>query len=126
MLWQKIKYVIDNLSDKDEEEKNGIIFSRRKFLISLPALVVVPKLVEGVRVNYTALSLEPPLKFSAYIGDEFCGVSDEFPKIELKEFSDFISPGAIELNRYQSEIMNLVKRNSVFGQRFPVERRKRK
>lgn len=46
MKWKKIKYLIDNISKKDDEEK--IKLSRRTFLIGLPTLVVVPKLIEEV------------------------------------------------------------------------------
>lgn len=39
---------------------------------------------------------------------------DEFPKIELTNSADFLAPGAIEINRYQVEIFNLVKRQNPF------------
>jgi len=38
--------------------------------------------------------------------------------IDLHAAADFIGPGAIEVNRYQTEITDLVRRRGVFGQRI--------
>jgi hypothetical protein len=37
--------------------------------------------------------------------------------LDLHAAADFLGPGAIEVNRYQSEITDIVRRRSVFGQR---------
>jgi len=36
----------------------------------------------------------------------------------MQAAADFLGPGAIETNKYQSEIFDLVKRRGVFGQRI--------
>ncbi len=38
--------------------------------------------------------------------------------IDLNAAADFIGPGAVEVNRYQSEITDIVRRRGVFGQRI--------
>ncbi|HUS19506.1 MAG TPA: hypothetical protein VMZ25_07630, partial [Terriglobales bacterium] len=38
--------------------------------------------------------------------------------IDLHAAADFIGPGAVEVNRYQTEITDLVRRRGVFGQRI--------
>src|SRR3954468_12741704 len=38
--------------------------------------------------------------------------------LDLNAAADFMGPGAIEINRYQSEITDIVKRRGVFGQRI--------
>ena len=38
--------------------------------------------------------------------------------IDLNAAADFIGPGALEVNRYQSEITDIVRRRGVFGQRI--------
>ena len=38
--------------------------------------------------------------------------------IELAAAADFMGPGAVEVNRYQSEITDIVRRRGVFGQRI--------
>jgi hypothetical protein len=38
--------------------------------------------------------------------------------VDLAAAADFLGPGAIEVNRYQSEITDLVRRRSAFGQRI--------
>lgn len=46
-MWKKIKYLIDNLTDKEDQElKDKNIQSRRKFLFTLPALVTVPLILK--------------------------------------------------------------------------------
>ena len=37
--------------------------------------------------------------------------------LDLRAAADFLGPGAVEINRYQSEITDLVRRRGVFGQR---------
>src|SRR6185369_8048810 len=37
--------------------------------------------------------------------------------IDLSAAADFIGPGAVEVNRYQNEITDIVRRRGVFGQR---------
>src|SRR5438045_7135002 len=37
--------------------------------------------------------------------------------MDLAAAADFLGPGAIEVNRYQSEITDIVRRRGVFGQR---------
>lgn len=37
--------------------------------------------------------------------------------IDLNAAADFLGPGAIEINRYQTEILDIVRRRGVFGQR---------
>ena len=37
--------------------------------------------------------------------------------IDLNAAADFLAPGAVEVNRYQSEIFDIVRRRGVFGQR---------
>src|SRR5689334_25394002 len=38
--------------------------------------------------------------------------------IDLSAAADFIGPGAVEVNRYQNEITDIVRRRGVFGQRI--------
>src|SRR5436305_5599217 len=38
--------------------------------------------------------------------------------IDLSAAADFMGPGAVEINRYQSEITDIVRRRGVFGQRI--------
>ena len=38
--------------------------------------------------------------------------------LDLHAAADFLGPGAVEVNRYQTEIMDLVRRRGVFGQRI--------
>ena len=38
--------------------------------------------------------------------------------LDLRAAADFLGPGAVEINRYQSEITDLVRRRGVFGQRI--------
>ena len=38
--------------------------------------------------------------------------------IDLNASADFLGPGAIEVNRYQTEIFDIVRRRGVFGQRI--------
>ena len=38
--------------------------------------------------------------------------------IDLSAAADFLGPGAVEVNRYQSEITDIVRRRGVFGQRI--------
>src|SRR5919199_1212516 len=38
--------------------------------------------------------------------------------IDLSAAADFMGPGAIEVNRYQTEITDIVRRRGVFGQRI--------
>jgi hypothetical protein len=38
--------------------------------------------------------------------------------IDLRAAADFLGPGAVEVNRYQSEITDIVRRRGVFGQRI--------
>jgi len=38
--------------------------------------------------------------------------------IDLHAAADFIGPGAVEINRYQSEITDIVRRRGIFGQRI--------
>jgi hypothetical protein len=38
--------------------------------------------------------------------------------IDLRAAADFMGPGAIEINRYQTEIFDIVRRRGVFGQRI--------
>ncbi len=38
--------------------------------------------------------------------------------IDLHAAADFLGPGAVEVNRYQSEITDIVRRRGVFGQRI--------
>src|SRR3954454_21857520 len=38
--------------------------------------------------------------------------------LDLHAAADFMGPGAIEINRYQSEITDIVRRRGVFGQRI--------
>jgi len=37
--------------------------------------------------------------------------------IDLSAAADFLGPGAVEVNRYQNEITDIVRRRGVFGQR---------
>ena len=37
--------------------------------------------------------------------------------IDLQAAADFLGPGAIEVNRYQTEIFDIVRRRGAFGQR---------
>src|SRR3954468_705363 len=38
--------------------------------------------------------------------------------LDLHAAADFLGPGAVEVNRYQSEITDIVRRRGVFGQRI--------
>ncbi len=38
--------------------------------------------------------------------------------LDLHAAADFMGPGAIEINRYQSEITDIVRRRGIFGQRI--------
>ncbi len=38
--------------------------------------------------------------------------------IDLHAAADFLGPGAVEINRYQTEITDIVRRRGVFGQRI--------
>src|SRR5205814_9869381 len=38
--------------------------------------------------------------------------------LDLSAAADFLGPGAVEVNRYQSEITDLVRRSNPFGQRI--------
>ena len=38
--------------------------------------------------------------------------------VDLMAAADFLGPGAIEINRYQTEIFDIVRRRGVFGQRI--------
>lgn len=38
--------------------------------------------------------------------------------LDLHAAADFLGPGAVEINRYQTEIMDIVRRRGVFGQRI--------
>src|SRR3954452_15988704 len=38
--------------------------------------------------------------------------------VDLHAAADFMGPGAVEINRYQSEITDIVRRRGVFGQRI--------
>src|ERR1700761_3861185 len=38
--------------------------------------------------------------------------------VEISASADFLGPGAIEVNRYQSEILDLIRRRYVLGQRI--------
>ncbi len=38
--------------------------------------------------------------------------------IDLHAAADFMGPGAIEVNQYQTEILDIVRRRGVFGQRI--------
>src|SRR2546421_9742507 len=38
--------------------------------------------------------------------------------LDLAAAADFLGPGAVEINRYQSEITDIVRRRGVFGQRI--------
>src|SRR3954469_4255283 len=38
--------------------------------------------------------------------------------IDLLAAADFMGPGAVEVNRYQTEITDIVRRRGVFGQRI--------
>ena len=38
--------------------------------------------------------------------------------LDIHAAADFLGPGAVEVNRYQSEITDLVRRRGVFGQRI--------
>ena len=38
--------------------------------------------------------------------------------MDLAAAADFLGPGAVEVNRYQSEITDLVRRRGIFGQRI--------
>src|SRR5579884_3379613 len=38
--------------------------------------------------------------------------------LDLHAAADFIGPGAVEVNRYQTEITDIVRRRGVFGQRM--------
>lgn len=55
MIWKKIKYLIDNIAGKDEEEKQGLVLSRRSFFFTVPALIVAPKLKDIVEFGPSPL-----------------------------------------------------------------------
>ena len=38
--------------------------------------------------------------------------------VDLHAAADFMGPGAIEVNQYQTEILDIVRRRGVFGQRI--------
>ena len=38
--------------------------------------------------------------------------------LDLHAAADFLGPGAIEINRYQTEIFDIVRRRGIFGQRI--------
>ena len=38
--------------------------------------------------------------------------------LDLHAAADFIGPGAVEVNRYQNEITDIVRRRGIFGQRI--------
>ncbi len=38
--------------------------------------------------------------------------------LDLHAAADFLGPGAVEVNRYQSEITDIVRRRGIFGQRI--------
>ena len=38
--------------------------------------------------------------------------------LDLQAAADFLGPGAVEVNRYQTEIFDIVRRRGVFGQRI--------
>ena len=38
--------------------------------------------------------------------------------LDLHAAADFLGPGAVEINRYQTEITDIVRRRGVFGQRI--------
>src|SRR3954453_21795030 len=41
--------------------------------------------------------------------------------MDLAAAADFLGPGAVEINRYQSEITDIVRRRGIFGQRIKQE-----
>ena len=75
----KIKYFFDGA---EEAEESGLILSRRKFFIASAALMIVPSLLDG---HVTA------------------------PTYSIGEGTDFFAPGALELTRYQDEILRTLK-----------------
>src|SRR5271170_766829 len=48
----------------------------------------------------------------------FSGETMNAQFIDLNASADFLGPGAIEVNRYQTEIFDIVRRRGVFGQRI--------
>src|SRR6476661_2296971 len=52
---------------------------------------------------------------------EFNSFSGEHMKaqfLDLQAAADFLGPGAVEVNRYQTEIFDIVRRRGAFGQRI--------
>jgi hypothetical protein len=90
-MWKKIKYLIDNLSTKDDEEKT--IMGRRAFLFTLPALVTVPKMITPFKVGIAPFEYKQtigydvgsPSSFSACVVQYKGGFSPD-----LEEYQEFL------------------------------------
>ena len=90
--------------EEEYEEKKGVL-SRRNFLISIPAIVAVRKILPKEPLIEVVQSIETrsPIALSGCI---------------VQPYADFLAPGAIEINRYQAEILNMVQRKFVFGSKW--------
>jgi hypothetical protein len=66
------------------------------------------------------ISAEPANQFTQHNRkpNHFSGENMKAQFIDLHAAADFLGPGAIEVNRYQSEIFDIVRRRGVFGQRI--------
>lgn len=97
-MLKKIKYLIDNITQKDDEEK---VLSRRSFLFTLPALIAVPKLIE------------PAIKYKI----RQPGMSTIIEVTSAKIGNLELGPGLLEIKHYQKEIFDLAQRRFVFGEK---------
>lgn len=88
--------------DEEFEEKNGVL-SRRNFLISIPAILAVRKVLPSEPLVELVQPTVAPVALSGII---------------IQPYADFLAPGAIEITRYQTEIFNQVQRKFVFGSKW--------
>lgn len=107
-LLGKIKYFFDGA---EEAEESGLILSRRKFFIASAALMVVPKVIDPF-FDKLETGRFVGINYSTPDGDEYAVYDVEGYDAA---FTDFISPGAIEVQRYQKEIFETVKRKFNFN-----------
>lgn len=111
----------DDVIDEEYEEKNGVL-TRRSFLFMLPGVVTLPKIITEIpkvvkpTIEYSIFDVVPVIE--APVAMSGCMVSSS-------SFMDFLAPGAIEINRYQKEIFNMVRRKYVFGDDWKKEQRRK-
>jgi len=89
-MWNKIKYWIDNLTDKDEEEQ---VSSRRKFLFTIPAVIVLPEIIKNISTD-EVLTIN--------------GVRDSFGLSPISHAFPYGSSGMIITDYYNKDIVEQV------------------